>query len=89
MLTITPGFGSFIAIFICNFGLDRIYIKLRGPDAANGKPEHRLPLTIIGAFTLPLSIVGYGLVAQYHLPVALLLLCVDCSASRFYSQSFH
>ncbi|KAF2647373.1 MFS general substrate transporter [Lophiostoma macrostomum CBS 122681] len=66
--------GSFISIIICNLGLDRIYIKLRGPDATKGKPEHRLPFTILGAFLLPVSVLGYGLVAQYHAPVSLLLL---------------
>ncbi|KAF2028541.1 MFS general substrate transporter [Setomelanomma holmii] len=68
--------GSFLAVFVCNFGLDRIYIKLRGSENTKGKPEYRLPLSIVGAFALPLSITGYGWVAQYHLPIPLLLASV-------------
>ncbi|KAH7089695.1 major facilitator superfamily domain-containing protein [Paraphoma chrysanthemicola] len=67
--------GSFLAVFVCNFGLDRIYIKLRG--FGKGKPEYRLPLSIIGAFTLPISITVYGWVAQLHLPIPLLLASVS------------
>ncbi|KAF2004344.1 major facilitator superfamily transporter [Amniculicola lignicola CBS 123094] len=67
--------GSTIGVFICHTTLDRIYIKLRGGQKA-GIPEYRLPLSIIGAVFLPLSIVAYGWVAQLHLPVALLLLMV-------------
>ncbi|KAK1995241.1 major facilitator superfamily transporter [Colletotrichum falcatum] len=67
--------GSFISVLVSNFSLDRIYVKLRGSDPA-GRPEYRLPLTIIGSFTLPLSIVSYGWIAQLHLPVGYLLLSV-------------
>jgi hypothetical protein len=53
--------------------LDRIYIKLRGLSKSAGKPEHRLPLAIVGAFILPITITAYGWVADLHLPVAFLL----------------
>ncbi|KAH7113730.1 MFS multidrug transporter-like protein [Dendryphion nanum] len=67
--------GSFLAVLLCNSTLDRIYISLRG-SSSKSKPEHRLPLTIVGAFTLPLCVTAYGWVAQLCLPVPLLLLCV-------------
>lgn len=70
------GIGSSLSVLVCNFGLDRIYIKLRGPHGAKGKPEYRLPLSIIGAFTMPISIAAYGWIAQLRLPVSLLLLSV-------------
>jgi MFS family permease len=59
---------------VCNFGLDRIYIKLRGSD--KGKPEYRLPLTILGGFLLPLAVAAYGWIAELRLPVPLLLVSV-------------
>ncbi|KAH7115254.1 MFS multidrug transporter-like protein [Dendryphion nanum] len=68
--------GSFLAVLLSNFALDRIFIYLRGPDHKDGKPEHRLPLALIGAFTLPLCVTAYGWVAELHLPVPLLLVCV-------------
>ncbi|EEY23666.1 conserved hypothetical protein [Verticillium alfalfae VaMs.102] len=71
---ITFSIGSFVAIAICNFGLDRIYIHLRAHDPEGGKPEHRLPLTIVGAFALPLAVMAYGWAAELRLPVPLLLL---------------
>ncbi|KAG7054605.1 major facilitator superfamily transporter [Colletotrichum scovillei] len=67
--------GSFISVIVSNFSLDRIYVKLRGNDPV-GRPEYRLPLVIIGAFTLPLSITAYGWIAELRLPVGLLLLSV-------------
>lgn len=71
------GVGSFCSVFLCGFGLDRIYIRLRGSDDANGKPEYRLPLCIFGAFALPFSITAYGWIAEYRLPAPLLLACVS------------
>ncbi|KAG9195554.1 hypothetical protein G6011_00675 [Alternaria panax] len=68
--------GSFCSVIVCNFTLDRIYIRLRGPDGAKGKPEYRLPLSIIGAILLPLSVTAYGWIAEYRLPVLLLLASV-------------
>jgi len=68
--------GSFMAVFVCNFGLDRIYIKMRSCGDTKGKPEYRLPLSIVGAFTLPLSVTAYGWIAQLKLPVPLLLASV-------------
>ncbi|KAF2726731.1 major facilitator superfamily transporter [Polyplosphaeria fusca] len=68
--------GSFVGVFICNATLDRIYIRLRGDDKTMGKPEYRLPLAIVGAFTLPITVIAYGWIVQLHLPVPLLLLAV-------------
>ncbi|KAF2258959.1 MFS general substrate transporter [Lojkania enalia] len=67
--------GSFIGVLICNVFLDKIYVKLRGDQ--KGKPEHRLPLAVIGAFALPLSLMMYGWTAHLHLPVPLLLASVS------------
>ncbi|KAM0269414.1 hypothetical protein ACHAQH_009762 [Verticillium albo-atrum] len=71
---ITFSIGSFVSIAVCNFGLDRIYIYLRANDPEGGKPEHRLPLAILGAFALPLAVTAYGWAAELRLPVPLLLL---------------
>lgn len=68
--------GSFCSVWVCNVFLDRIYIKLRDPSDDRGKPEYRLPLSIIGAILLPLSVTAYGWIVQARLPVALLLACV-------------
>jgi hypothetical protein len=40
------------------------------------RPEFRLPLAIIGAFTLPLTVAMYGWAAQLRLPLLFLLFCV-------------
>jgi MFS family permease len=76
MADFCTGVGSFLSVLLCNFGLDRIYIKLRGSKAAKGKPEYRLPLTICGAIGLPVSITAYGWIAEFRLPVPLLLVSV-------------
>ncbi|KAF2204001.1 MFS general substrate transporter [Delitschia confertaspora ATCC 74209] len=69
-------FGSFIGVLLCNAGLDRIYVKLRVTCKTTGKPEYRLPLAIIGAFTMPVTVTAYGWIAHLRLPVALLLVSV-------------
>ncbi|KAK3505501.1 major facilitator superfamily domain-containing protein [Neurospora crassa] len=78
--------GSFLAVLICNAFLDRIYIALRDRDAAltqpcspddclpKEKPEYRLPLTILGAFSMPFAITFYGWVAELSLPLPFLLI---------------
>lgn len=72
-----PGVGSFISIVICNFSLDRIYIRLRDGDPMNkGHPEYRLPVTIFAGIALPIAILAYGWIAHFQLPVAFLLLSV-------------
>ncbi|KAH9882791.1 hypothetical protein J1614_000157 [Plenodomus biglobosus] len=69
--------GSFISVMVCNFSLDRIYIRLRHRSNAKAKPEYRLPLGIVGAFLLPIAVTSYGWIAQYKLPVPLLLASVS------------
>ncbi|KAI2606576.1 MFS general substrate transporter [Hypoxylon sp. NC1633] len=68
--------GSAVSVVICNQALDRIYIKLRDSNKGDGRPEYRLPLVIIGGFTLPVIFALYGWAAQSHLPVPVLLLSV-------------
>jgi MFS family permease len=68
-----PGGGSLLGVLLCNACLDRIYMKLRGPENAKGKPEYRLPLSILGALLLPFSVTAYGWVADKKLPVIILL----------------
>lgn len=68
--------GSFLSVLLCNFSLDRIYIAFRGSEDEKGKPEYRLPLTILGAIVLPLAVAAYGWVAEYQGPVYLLLTAV-------------
>ncbi|KAH7140941.1 MFS multidrug transporter-like protein [Dactylonectria macrodidyma] len=65
--------GSFISIAICHTTLDRISMHLRGsPDKPN-LPEYRLPLVIVAALAMPFIMAAYGWIAQYRLPVWILL----------------
>jgi hypothetical protein len=41
-----------------------------------GEPEFRLPLSIIGAFALPLCVAAYGWAAELRLPLLFLLFSV-------------
>ncbi|EFQ85251.1 hypothetical protein PTT_19845 [Pyrenophora teres f. teres 0-1] len=69
--------GSFLSVLVCNFTLDRIYIHLRNRNpTGTGKPEYRLPLSLIGGILLPFSVTAYGWIAEYRLPVLLLLASV-------------
>ncbi|KAK4043876.1 major facilitator superfamily domain-containing protein [Parachaetomium inaequale] len=68
--------GSTISVVICNRTLDRIYARMRFTHKGVGKPEFRLPLSIIGAFALPLTVAAYGWAAQLRLPLLVLLFCV-------------
>jgi hypothetical protein len=71
------GAGSLVGVFVCNSTLDKIYINLRSRSATStGRPEYRLPITIIGGALIPLSVVAYGWIAQYKLPVGYLLFTV-------------
>ncbi|KAK4151550.1 major facilitator superfamily domain-containing protein [Chaetomidium leptoderma] len=68
--------GSTISVIICNRALDRIYIRMRFTHKGVGKPEFRLPLSIIGAFALPLTVAAYGWAAELRLPLVFLLFTV-------------
>ncbi len=57
---------------MCNFSLDRIYVRLRRGSGGTGKPEYHLPLSIMGAFSLPFSVAAYGWAAQWQLPLPFL-----------------
>ncbi|KAI1383083.1 MFS general substrate transporter [Hypoxylon trugodes] len=72
----TYSVGSVISVIICNLTLDRIYIKLRDSNKGVGQPEYRLPLVIIGGFTLPIIVAWYGWAAQLQHPISTLLLSV-------------
>ncbi|KAI1815193.1 MFS transporter [Poronia punctata] len=66
--------GSVIGVFGLNTLLDGIYIKLRDRNNGQGAAEFRLPICVIGAFSLPLVISLYGWAAQAALPLPLFLL---------------
>ncbi|KAI0506556.1 MFS transporter [Xylaria bambusicola] len=68
--------GSIISLLFLNFLLDKIYVKLRDQHKGVGAPEFRLPIGILGAFGLPLSVVAYGWASQLRLPLPLLLFAV-------------
>ncbi|KAF7864105.1 hypothetical protein EAF04_007070 [Stromatinia cepivora] len=68
--------GSAIAVFVCNVLIDRIYIYFRTKNNNKSNPEYRMPLTVISAFILPISIVLFGWTAANEWPVALLLFLV-------------
>ena len=67
--------GSAASVAICNMTLDRVYayMKAKSPDGA-GQPEFRLPIVIIGAFTLPFALAFYGWSAQLRLPIWVVLI---------------
>jgi hypothetical protein len=75
-LTHTTGVGSTLGVLSMNVLLDKIYIQLRDRHAGIGAPEFRLPIGIVGAFTLPLAMALYGWAAQIHLPLPFLLFIV-------------
>ncbi|KAF2418676.1 MFS general substrate transporter [Tothia fuscella] len=68
--------GSSFGIIVCNSFLDKIYVKMRDANNGKAKPEFRMPLVIISAFTLPAAIILMGWTAQNHWPVAILLISV-------------
>ncbi|KAI0017392.1 MFS transporter [Xylariomycetidae sp. FL0641] len=68
--------GSTIGVAFLNFALDKIYVKLRDRNHGVGKPEYRLPLVIVGAFTMPFVNAAYGWAAQAKVPLPLLLFIV-------------
>lgn len=70
------GVGSAVSVVLCNLTVDRIYVKLRNSHKGVGQPEFRLPLVIVGGFTLPFVAICYGWTVQAHLPVSVLLLVV-------------
>lgn len=82
MLTRHPtAIGSTVSVLLCNHCLDRIYIRMRHTHKGVGKPEFRLPLTIIGAFALPVAVAAYGWIPEWKLPLLLLLFSVSLLGS--------
>ncbi len=51
-------------------------MRLRFLHKGVGKPEFRLPLSILGAFGLPLTVAAYGWAAEMRLPLLFLLFTV-------------
>ncbi|KAK5058709.1 hypothetical protein LTR84_010973 [Exophiala bonariae] len=66
--------GSAGSIIVMNLTLDRIFIKLRKGNKGVGLPEYRLPLAILGAFTMPFLVMAFGWIAEYRLPLPILLI---------------
>lgn len=73
--------GSSVSVLICNVLLDRIYVVLKRRYGTPGMPEYRLPLVIVGAFTLPSMIIFYGWAVERHLPLPVILLAVGSVGS--------
>jgi len=65
-----------VAVIACHTLLDKIYIRLREAHKGPGQPEYRLPLPILGAFTLPMCIAAYGWIVHFHLPLPALVLSI-------------
>lgn len=65
--------GSVVSVLICNLFLDRIYVRLREKNKGVDRAEYRLPLVILGAIAMPLTVVAYGWTAQARLSLAVLL----------------
>ncbi|KAJ4525166.1 hypothetical protein HRR83_000837 [Exophiala dermatitidis] len=65
--------GSAISVVIINRLLDRIYVSLRVRNKGLDQPEYRLPLVIVGGFSVPLVVALYGWTAQIQLPVWVLV----------------
>ncbi|KAL2260090.1 hypothetical protein VTK26DRAFT_6011 [Humicola hyalothermophila] len=68
--------GSTMSVVICNRYLDRIYVRMRQTHKGVGKPEFRLPLSIIGGSLLPIAVAAYGWSTQLRLPLVCLLFSV-------------
>ncbi|OAP63801.1 hypothetical protein AYL99_03028 [Fonsecaea erecta] len=74
---ITFSVGSVVSVIICNLLLDRVYIRLRDAQKGairEGQPEYRLPLAMVGGFTLPFMVALYGWAAELHAPLPVLIL---------------
>ncbi|KAL8377255.1 hypothetical protein RB595_008099 [Gaeumannomyces hyphopodioides] len=65
--------GEFLALFILNQTLDRLYVKLRNANDGVGRPEYRLPIAVAGALVMPIAIAAYGWAAEYRAPLPVLL----------------
>ena len=71
------GIGSIVGIAVCNTLVDRIYMRIRKTRSEQGVyPEGRLPLTIVGAFCLPICVIVYGFVPEMEWSFWFLLLSV-------------
>ncbi|PHH89384.1 hypothetical protein CDD83_6166 [Cordyceps sp. RAO-2017] len=68
------GLGTLIGVVICKMCLDSIYVRLSAANKGVGQPEYRLPLIIVGVFTLPPAVALYGWCAEHRLPLSLFLL---------------
>lgn len=66
------------SVLFCKLALDRVYVRLRDANHGLGLPEHRLPMCIIGALTLPPALALYGWCAHFRLPLALFIAAVIC-----------
>ena len=65
-----------LSMAVCNVFLDRIYIWLRDARGGKGRAEDRLPLVILGGFSLPLAVMFYGWAAHMQLPLSVFLLSI-------------
>lgn len=68
--------GSTFGIMLCNFALDKIYVRLGDKNNGVAEPEHRLPILILGAFMFPIPVTLYGWAAQGHWPVGIFLFII-------------
>lgn len=73
---ICESLGSLASVVICNVGLDRIYARMKAANGGVGQPEFRLPIVIVGGFTLPPAVALYGWAAELRLPLPVMLLSV-------------
>ncbi|KAJ5456248.1 hypothetical protein N7530_011522 [Penicillium desertorum] len=73
LVFIANAIGTIISFIISKVLLDKIYVKLRARNNGDGLPEYRLPLSIIGALTLPPAVILYGWCAEYKLPLCVLV----------------
>ncbi|KAI7376818.1 hypothetical protein KC336_g19682, partial [Hortaea werneckii] len=73
--------GSLLGVLTCNLLLDRIYLRLQTTNPVP-KPENKLPLVLISALLLPVSILWYGSVAVPSISIArFTILCTTPSAT--------
>ena len=69
--------GAVTSVVICNVALDRVYARMRASRADGiGQPEFRLPIVIVGGFTLVPAVALYGWSAELRLPLPVMLLSV-------------
>jgi hypothetical protein len=61
-----PGLGFLTAVWSLVPRIDAVYNRLAKKHGGEAKPEYRLPLANIGAFSIPIALFWYAWAVEYH-----------------------